>query len=155
MIPGRTGTRAFTLVEVVLALGISAFVLVAMIALFSTGLQAIRESEEQVQAANLASQILVRRLAASQSVEPEAIPASALTGTYGDPFGGADMFVDFDGQTSTSADGAAYRLICRAGTNSFTGPQLSQVYLMLAWPPQADLANASGSYETLTYIPIR
>jgi len=149
------GCRAFSLVEVVLALGICAFVLVAMLGLFTTGLRASRESEEQVQAANLASQILARRLASPTNASSAlTIPASALTNSYADVFGSSGAFVGLDGRTNGSAENASYRIICRAGTNALTGPRLAQVYLLLTWPPQAALSNAAGRYETLTYIPL-
>lgn len=153
----RTGSRAFSLVEVVLALGICAFVLVALLGLFTAGLRAGRESEEQVQAANLASQIFSTRLAAPTSdtnTPGFVIPASALTNAYGSLFGSAGGFVGLDGRTKPSADGAAYRILAMAGTNALTGPRTSQVHLMLSWPAQASLSNSAGHYETLTYIPL-
>lgn len=153
----QTGSRAFSLVEVVLALGICAFVLVAMLGLFSTGLRAGRESEEQVQAANLASQILATRLASpsSDANTPDfAIPAAALTNAYGPIYGSTGGYVGLDGRNTPNAAGAAYRILAMAGTNSLTGPRTSQVYLSLSWPPQAALSNSAGHYEVLTYIPL-
>ena len=147
-------TRAFSLVEVVLALGICAFVLVALIGLFSTGLRSGRESEEQVQAANLASQILATRLAAptsSSNLSNFAIPADALMTNYRDIYGTGGGLVGLDGRTNGTA---AYRIVCRAGTNAQTGPRLAQVYIMLSWPYQASISNAAGRYEALTYVPL-
>ncbi len=145
---------AFSLVEVVMALGICAFVLIAMMGLFVTGLKASRESEDQVQAANLASQILAARLAAPLGSDPnQAIPTNALTRAFSDAYDGQDRFVALDGRFTNSA-AASYRVICRAGTNALTGTRMSQVYLMLSWPPQASVTNAYGKYETLTYIPL-
>ena len=149
-----TDSRAFSLVEVVLALGICAFVLVAMLGLFSTGLRTSRESEEQVQAANLASQILATRMAAPSNdtnLAHFAIPAQSLTNAYADIYGAAGATVGLDGRTNSTA---AYRISCRAGTNTLTGARLSQVYLMLSWPPQATIANAAGRYETIVYVPL-
>ncbi|GAT31837.1 Verru_Chthon cassette protein B [Terrimicrobium sacchariphilum] len=147
-------TRAFSLVEVVLALGICAFVLVALIGLFSTGLRTGRESEEQVQAANLASQILATRLAApttSSNLNNFAIPLTALTNSYGDVYASSGGLVGLDGRTNSTP---AYRIVCRAGTNAQTGPRLAQVYVMLSWPYQASISNAAGRYEALTYVPL-
>lgn len=143
--------RGFSLVEVVLALGICAFVLVALLGLFSTGLRAGRESEEQVQAANLASQILATRIAAPSdtNLASFAIPAAALTNAFADisPSGGG--LVGLDGRTNSTP---AYRIVCRAGTDSETGPRLARVYLMLSWPYQAALSNAAGRYEICSYV---
>jgi len=146
--------RAFSLVEVVLALGICAFVLVALIGLFSTGLRTGRESEEQVQAANLASQILATRIAApttSSNLSDFAIPLSSLTNSYADVFPSTGALVGLDGRTNSTP---AYRIICRAGTNAQTGPRLAQVYVMLSWPYQASITNSAGRYEALTYVPL-
>jgi len=146
--------RAFSLVEVVLALGICAFVLVALIGLFSAGLRASRESEEQVQAANLASQLLATRTASPRSdakLANFAIPAAALTNSYGDIYGASGVTVGLDGRTNSTP---AYRALCRAGTNALTGSRVSQVYLLLTWPPQAPIANAVGRYEVVTYVPL-
>lgn len=138
-----------------MALGICTFVLVAMMGLFSTGLRAGRESEEQVQAANLASEILAKRSASlTNNLADFAIPASALTNAYGDILGSAGTLIGADGRTNVTADNATCRLVCRAGTNAFTGPRFAQVYLMLTWPSQVAPANAAGRYETLTYIPL-
>lgn len=146
-------SRAFSLVEVVLALGICAFVLVALIGLFSTGLRTGRESEEQVQAANLASQILSTSVAAptGTNLNNFAIPISALTNSYADVFPSAGALVGLDGRTNSTP---AYRIVCRAGTNAQTGPRLAQVYVMLSWPYQASITNAAGRYEALTYVPL-
>jgi uncharacterized protein (TIGR02598 family) len=149
-----TDSRAFSLVEVVLALGICAFVLVALMGLFSTGLRASRESEEQVQAANLASLILATRMAAPNSdtnLPNFALPADALSRPYGEVFGAAGGMVGLDGKTNSTP---AYRIVCKAGTNSSTGPRLAQVHLMLTWPADAPLQHAAGRYETLSYVPL-
>lgn len=147
----RYGSRAFSLVEVVLALGICAFVLVALLGLFSTGLRAGRESEEQVQAANLASQILATRAATATNLTNFAIPTAALTKDYSDIYPSGGGTVGLDGRTNGTP---AYRIVCRAGTNADTGPRLSQIYLMLSWPYQAAASNAAGRYEVSTYVPL-
>lgn len=148
--------RAFSLVEVLLALGICTFVIVGMIGLFGTGLQASRESEEQIQAADLATFLLATRAASpTAQISNFAIPASALTNTFASAFPTANNYVGFDGAL-TALDKAAYRITCRAGTNTDTGSRISKLYLMLSWPPAADAAlSTTKRYEVLTYVPIR
>ena len=144
---------AFSLVEVVMALGICTFVLVALIGLFSSGWKMTRESEDQMQAANLASQIIASRIVApTNSVSNAAIPAGKLGQAYGNAYASEDRFVGFDGLLTADASAAAYRIACNIGTNAATGSRLSQVYLRLTWPPQAPATNASGRYEICTYI---
>jgi len=150
----RDTDAAFSLVEVVLALGICAFVLVAMIGLFQVGLTSARESEARLQAANMASLLIAQR-SSSLTNSSFAIPAASLTKAYGNAFASSNVFIGEDGLITTSASNALYRITCLAGTNSSTGPYASQIYLSLSWPPQAARNNAQGSYETLTYLPLR
>jgi len=148
----RTGTRSgFSLVEVALALGICAFVLVAMLALFQVGLKSSRESEEQMEAANLASQIMT--LVAACPTNGITIPSQSLTNSYADVFGGTAKYIGPDGRP-TNVNSATYRITCSAGTNAATGSRMAQVYLMLSWPPRAALTGAVGKYETIAYIPL-
>ncbi|HSI84089.1 MAG: hypothetical protein ACAI35_16045 [Candidatus Methylacidiphilales bacterium] len=148
--------RAFSLVEVVLALGIFAFVLVALAGLLGIGLQTSRDSEDQIQAANLASLLISTRTASpTHSITNFAIPAAAMTNLYGDVYLGAASYVGFDGKL-TNAPNAAYQITCRAGTNTATGSRMTQVYLMLSWPAQLNPADGNAKrYELLTYIPLR
>ena len=153
--------RAFSLVEVVMAIAICSFVLVAILGLFTTGLQSTKESEEEIQAANLAATLISLRMATPTNTITAlpnfAIPASAMTQTYGGAYSGgaSTSYVGTDGQTLATAANAAYMITCMAGTNSVTGTGISQVYLMLSWPPQVPSTSAAGRYELTTYIPIR
>lgn len=151
---------AFSLVEVVLAIGICSFALIALLGLFTTGLQSNRQSEQDIQAANLASMLISLRTASPTNAIPNlpnfAIPTPAMTGAYTAAYSGSlTNYVGLDGQI-TNATGAAYLISCRAGTNALTGNGLAQVYLMLSWPPRSDPANANvGRYEIIAHIPIR
>jgi type II secretory pathway pseudopilin PulG len=151
---------AFSLVEVVLALGICSFILIGVLGLFATGLQSNRESEQLIQATNLASMLISIRTASptnSANLPNFAIPSSAMTNFYANAYaGGASLtnYVGLNGQLTT-VRGAAYLISCRAGTNSLTGSGLAQVYLMLSWPPQLNPTDANaGRYETTAQIPL-
>ena len=145
---------AFSLVEVVLALGVCAFVLIALIGLFSNAWRSSRESEDQIQAANFASRFLgVSSAASSSSANPGGLSPARLTQAYGNAFSSASLFLDSTGALSANLPpDAAYRITCLSGTNAATGPQVSQVYLKLSWPPQAGLTNEVGRYEIVTYV---
>lgn len=149
--------RAFSLVEVVLAIAICSFGLIAILGLFTTGVQSTRESEQEIQAANLASTLISLRTASPTNniaaLPNFAIPTAAMTGPYGPAYTG-NVYVGSDGQTNTLAN-SLYLITCQAGTNSLTGNGISQVYLMLSWPPQVSSASAAGRYELISYIPIR
>ncbi len=153
----RRGIRAFSLVEVVLALGICVFVLVTLLGLYSTGLRVNRESENQIQEADLASLIIASRRAAPTNTSQLAIPASALTNAYTNAFANGVQLTNYIGSDGmiTNAANAVYLVSCRAGTNSLTGPNIAQIYMMLSWPAQASpTAASSDHYEVTTYIPL-
>ena len=147
----RPGAPSFSLIEVVLALAVCTFGIVALVGLFSTGVQASKESQDEIQAANFASYLVAVRTAsptnaiANFGVPPLPAAAGGITATN---------FVGPDGLV-TNAAAAAYRLVCRAGTNAATGPSLSQVYLLLSWPAAADPnGTAAKKYDLVTYIPL-
>lgn len=147
----------FSLVEVVLALGICTFVLIALIGLFSSGWRTSRESEDQIQAANLASRFITVRMAAPTDgpATQNGIPFAKMSQPYGNAFTGTDNYVTSSGQVSASySPEAAYRITCNVGTNAEAGPTVSQVYLRLSWPPQSSGTNEVGRYEVLTYVPL-
>ncbi len=155
------GRFAFSLVEVVLALGICSFALLAILGTFTVGLQTNKESEDQIQAANMASLIISARLAAPTSTTNAmanfAIAVRAMTNAYGNAYDNGRTltnFIGLDGQI-TNSTGAAYQVSCRAGTNLITGPNMAQVYMMLSWPPRMSPTNtAVGHYELISQIPL-
>ncbi len=157
----KPSLQAFNLVEVVVAMGISVFVLVVLLALYSMGIRVNHESAAQIQAGNLASLIISSRSASPTNLvnlSNLAIPAASLTGPFTNayPHNQLTNYVGTDGMLTTAAQ-AAYIVSCQAGTNQVTGPYIAQVYLMLSWPVQVSQTNAVASdhYEITTYIPLR
>lgn len=148
---------AFSLVEVVMALGITSFALMAMLGLFTTGVKTSSESEKQIQAANLASMLIsVRQNTPTTAINNFAIPP--LNVPYRKAYGNGNTltnYVDATGTTTTVANDAAYTISCMIGTNSAYGRNIAQVYLMLTWPPRADPNGQQvGRYELTTFIPL-
>ena len=145
-------TAAFTLVEVVVALGIFSFAIISIVGLFVVGINTNKESSDQIQAANLASLLISTRRAlptnaiANFALPPLNVPYSA-TGTYETNNAG----VAVDGTTNGSA---AYNLYYQAGTNSVTGTHLAKVYVLLWWPIAAPVptGNPGGRYELSTMV---
>jgi len=144
---------AFSLVEVVLALAICTFALFALVGLMGVGLRSGKDSGDQIQAANLVSLLISMRTAAeTNDIANFAIPESALTNGYTSSYSTGTNYLGYDGKTTNAAK-ASYRLVYQAGTNAMTGNGVSQVYLILSWPAQANPVNpAVGRYELLTYI---
>lgn len=143
--------RAFTLVEVVIALGVFCFALVGIVGLFFVGIHAGKESTEQIQAANLASLLIsTRRSLPTTAISNFALPplntGYTTNGTY-------VMGVGADGTTSSPAQ---YNLYYQIGTNATTGANLAQVHLMLWWPAEQATppGNSGERYELTTQVAI-
>ena len=143
---------AFSLVEVVVALGIFTFALVAIVGLFVTGLNTNKESSDQIQGANFASLLISTRRAlptnviANFALPPLNVPYSTA-GTY------------LTNATGVAADGTtngtpAYNLFYQAGTSTLTGSHLALVHLVLWWPlaAAAPTNNPGSRYEVTTQI---
>ncbi len=148
----RANEAAFTLVEVVIAMGIFTFAIVAIAGLFLVGISTTKDSSDQIQASNIASLLIsTRRALPTNEIANFALPplnvAYPANGTFLTNAGG----VALDGTTSGSP---AYNLYYQIGTNSVTGPHLSQVHLVLWWPAEAGLPtnNPSGCYELTTQV---
>jgi uncharacterized protein (TIGR02598 family) len=148
----RALVSAFTLVEVVVALGIFSFALVAIVGLFMVGINTSKESSDQIQAANFASLLISSRRAlptnaiANFALPPLNVPYSSA-GTY------------LTGNSGVAADGTTtgtpvYNLFYQVGTNNAAGPHLAQVHLVLWWPITAAMPtnNPSSRYELTTQV---
>ncbi len=143
---------AFTLVEVVVALGIFSFALVAIVGLFVVGLNTNKESSDQIQAANFASLLIsTRRALPTNAIANFALPplnaAYSAAGTFLTNAAG----VAADGTTNATP---AYNLYYQSGTNSVMGPHLALVHLVI-WSPLGaafPTNNPSGRYELTTQV---
>jgi len=150
--PQGAPLSAFTLIEVMLALGIFSFALVAIFGLFFVGINTNKESSDQIAAANLASLLIsTRRSVPTNTITNFALPplnasyetnGVYLTNTEG---------VAIDG---TLTGTRAYNLYYQAGTNAATGAHLAQVHLLLWWPVTAPLATNTPAtrYELTTQV---
>jgi uncharacterized protein (TIGR02598 family) len=133
----RQGTRlAFSLVEVVVALGLVSFVIVALLGLLSIGMKSSRQAEEDTRIAGMGSSVL----ALLRNVE--SLPA-----------GGTNLLFDAEGNETTNAAASFYE--CAA---SFRVPADSEipgvgtnavvVVLRFSWPANL-AASARPSSATL------
>ncbi len=141
--------QAFSLVEVVIALGIFTFAVMGIVGLFVVGINAGKESADQIQAANLASLLIsTRRALPTKAMTNFALPP--LNMTYASS-GSNVMGVATDGTITAPAE---YNLFYQIGTNAATGPHLAQVHLMLWWPPATTNPpnNPANRYELTTQV---
>lgn len=141
---------AFTLVEVILAVGVAAFCLLPIIAMIQLGLSRARDSVSETQAIAIMNGVITERRSLNPSNSSIIYPLPPLSptpvntnGTFG---------IDADGlSTGATLTNAIYRVdyaITSPGTNS-RGPWITSV--KVSWPANATLP--AGRVETVTSVP--
>ena len=154
---GRNKRKAFSLVEVVLALGIVVFAGFALIGLLGVGLQTSHDSKEQLQAATIAEFLCsTRRAAPTNDLSPlqPNFPLPALNTAANNLK--TPTFLTWDGLANTSSSrparfGLLYQITPMVPTvpaGNTTGT--STVYLCLYWPPSATPGANSSHFELTT-----
>ncbi len=154
----RRNKHGFSLVEVVLALGIFTFAGFALVGLLNVGIQSGRDSKEQLQAANIAEFLCSTRRAAPMqnvsSVQPN-FPLPVLypsANNLSNP-----VYLTWDGTTTTLASGNArfglvYNIIAPSTYTAKVNPGYSTVYLCLYWPAAAPLNSPSSHFEITSHF---
>jgi uncharacterized protein (TIGR02598 family) len=149
--------RAFSLVELTLALGVAAISLMAVFALLPVGLQTSYRATEQT----TASDILVAVIADLRATPPTSPPGNSATsaqfgisvpGSSGGPASAATLYFDGQGEVSPSANGSRYRLTVGLPSNGGGSRTATFVHLKMTWPAVVDPANAVGSAETFVAL---
>ena len=146
---------AFSLVEVVVALGIFIFAGFALIGVLSVGIQSNRDSKEQLQAANIIEFLCSTRRAvpttdissAGTGSQPNfPLPVlSSSTNNFTSP-----TYLTWDGASTNQANaifGLLFNITPPTTYTTKTNPGFSTVYLCVYWPAQAPLTGASGHVE--------
>lgn len=147
-------SRAFSLVEVAVALGIVAVCVTALVGLFSMGINANRESTVELQAAHLGQSIIstlrttgTNNLGASFPIPPLTVGASGSTAS-------ATVKLDIDGKITTSSSQACYGLSYELDSPASGERKPFKLHLCIFWPAQASSAKmAAGRYELVTSLP--
>lgn len=154
--PRRANVAAFTLIEVVVALGIFTFAIVAIAGLFVVGISTNKDSSDQIQASNIASLLIsTRRALPTNAIANFALPPLNVAYSASGTFLTNTLGVAPDGTTNGTP---AYNLYYQMGTNfvtgATTGAHLSLVHMILWWPPSANLPtnNPGGRYELTTEV---
>jgi hypothetical protein len=136
-------------VEVVLALGVASFCLVALLGLFSNALTTNRNSVAEFDAAHIAQSLLVTRRADPKSVIADfPLPPLSQAGT-------GSALLDVNGKIVPLKDarfGINYRLLALPQA-PLQKTAMTQVHLSLHWPAQSTPETASGHYELITVLP--
>lgn len=138
-------TAAFSLVEVVLALGVASFCLMAVFALLPIGMQSNRAAVGQTASTAILSSVVadLRATPAAGSSTQFKISKGSTTTLYFDSEGRASSAIRADSR---------YRV-----TVTFRSPAFKYsptfAHVAVTWPAAADPAKAAGQSATLAAIP--
>jgi uncharacterized protein (TIGR02598 family) len=153
---------AFSLVEVVVALGVTIFCLVALFGLLSVGLRSNRATIEQTGATSILSAVI-----ADLYATPPTVPTGSATSSIqynvkipANPVSAATpvttLYFPANGQLSTNstAAGSAYRLTITPIVPSNNGTRTATFLdLTVSWPAAVvNPANAAGTVETFVSL---
>lgn len=157
-----SGLAGFSLVEIAMALGIVAFVLVALIGLAGTALRSSGESSKSIEAANAASQIVARWRSILEwnsrpgnmtpTSQPADLPIQIAIPNPGNSLSSSPdvILVNGEGEVEGSPSGQKFRVDYEIERPAQT-PGMVRLHLRLSWPPQAPAGStARDSYEIVT-----
>jgi uncharacterized protein (TIGR02598 family) len=145
---------AFSLVEIVVAIGIAAFCLVAMLGLIPTGMKSVKSATEQTAAVAVLQEVVtdLRSTPSGSNTTSKLGIDLPLAGVLGSSRGGNSTFYMSESgvrySNNTSLD-ARYG-VSLAMTNRSTFITSAQVTVW--WPSTVSAANAQGAVETITTI---
>jgi uncharacterized protein (TIGR02598 family) len=140
-------SAGFSLVEVVLALGVAAFCFLAVFGLLPMGLKTQQLAIEQTAVTRIVSAAVADLrntlpTATTSSLFAITIPANTISSSL-------TLFFDSEGHASTTlgAD-SRYRLTITFAPNSAGNRGATFAHLLVTWPAPASVGDASGSTET-------
>ena len=142
----------FSLVEVVIALGITAFCLVAVFGLLPIGLNVNRDSVQQTEAANLVSLIDGDLRSAPKGTNAKspnhqiAIPDHPTAAPVTLP----PIFLNEAAAALPSAAGAKYRFTLTFGAAS--GRNATPISILVTWPAEAGANTAAGRFSIISTL---
>ena len=152
----RARTRSFSLIEVVIALGVITVGIVGILAVFPTALQTGHAAQDETRAAHIAqsvfgslaagasSQFSNVQLPLSPSPSPAPTPLSINLTTGSGTTPAVTLYADNDGNLIANSTNAAYAILLYTNNTvpGFTDPaSANQVTVRVAWPASAPAAN--------------
>jgi len=155
---------AFSLVEVVVALGVTTFCLIALFGLLSVGLRSNQTTIEQAGASAILSAAVSDLYAAPATLPPGGatnsiqynltIPASPVTAATAAAAVSIRYFVGASLSTNAAAAQSIYRLtVTPLVPASGLGAKTASFFdLKVTWPATAAVATASGTVETFVSL---
>jgi Tfp pilus assembly protein PilV len=152
----RARTCSFSLIEVVIALGVIAVGIVGILAVFPTALQTGHSAQDETRAAHIAQSVFGSLVAGASSQfsnvqlplypSPSPVPTplsiNLTTGSGTTP--AVTLYADNDGNLIANSTNAAYAILLYTNNTvpGFTDPaSANQVTARVAWPANAPAAN--------------
>jgi len=156
--------KAFSLVEVAIAIAVAAFCLVTLVALFPTGNAENRDSLRRTIAASLATavvsdlQIVTNASSSSSPIYGISVPSAGGVNSMTAP--AQTLYAGIDGTTNTSptAAGVVYRISVGFSPPASASRAATTARVLITWPAAAGGAATAwpttydGSFETQTAI---
>jgi type II secretory pathway pseudopilin PulG len=146
----RARNAGFSLIEVMIAMGIVVFVLIALLGLLSSGLKVSGQAKTELEAAQLASSLInLRRAAPTGSLQDCPLPSltnAAPTLQH--------LFLDQTGRVSNTQADAYYDLCYTISP----GEGAARIFLSLSHPARnntttfAAIGKSDVHFETVTYV---
>jgi type II secretory pathway pseudopilin PulG len=143
---------AFSLIEVVMALGILAFAITALLGIFAIALNSNKDSIQELQATHIMQSMIAQRRAAPILDDPNLkmlLPELHNGGTEKDNFS-APVPLNESGEQENNKSKAKFALVYRIIPNLTA--RNTAVYCAVYWPGQAKPENAAGRVEVVTNI---
>jgi len=140
----------FSLVEVVLAIGVFAFALVAVFALVPVGLNTSKDSIQQTESAHLISLIEADIRATPKSSNKSSIFGVTLSTNAS--ASSTNVFLNEDGSSvsASAPQNAKYRLTLTFPGSS--GRNAIPLYILATWPAAVSASNAPGRLGVFTTL---
>ncbi len=143
----RAGTRSFSLLEVVIALGVITVGVVGVLAVFPTALQTGHAAQDETRAAHIAQSVFGSLVAGATSqfnnvLLPPTPVSIDLTGSSSPT--SPTLYADNNGNLISNSTNAAYAIFVYTNNSvpGFTGPGTANlVTVRVAWPANAPAAN--------------
>lgn len=145
---------AFTLIEVTISLGVTAFCLLSILGLLPVGLNSNQATIEQTAGANILTSVAAD-LRATPNPAPRGSAQTSLVFTIPIPAAGSALsttpttrYIGEDGLPATDQKTARYQLNVWT-TAPTSGKAATSARVLVTWPAQALYSTAAGSMETL------
>lgn len=144
----RLRMSGFSLIEVVLAIGIVSFALLAVVGLLPVGMKSTQSAREQIAAANVLNSIANALRSAEKngnSFSNQFAGEDIVYSTNGGNFTVEWDSLDLNGQSNSTSARLRARLVISSPTNSTSH---GHALISIAWPAKAPNLNWTGSEWT-------